>query len=118
VHQHTTDLGSTDAIGKVFESYEGVWGLEPDADSYNAVLESCEGARKLSGVQGVMSLMTSRGVEPNTTSWNLLLSTAIRTGGLVGCVLGGLCVVTGGTCCCQQPYAQVGVGWVWGACVW
>jgi pentatricopeptide repeat protein len=70
-------LGNTEATGKVFESY-GVWGLAPDADSYNAVMESCEAAKKVAAVEGLISYMTSKGVQPNGASWALLLSTALR----------------------------------------
>jgi pentatricopeptide repeat protein len=68
-------LGNTEVTGKVFESY-GAWGLQPDADSYNAVMESCEQAKKVAAVEGLISYMASKGVEPNQHSWNLLLSTA------------------------------------------
>eukprot|EP00775_Hariotina_reticulata_P011095 gene11095-11249_t len=70
-------LGNTEATGKVFESY-GVWGLAPDADSYNAVMESCEAAKKVAAVEGLISYMTSKGVQPTGASWALLLSTALR----------------------------------------
>jgi len=63
--------------GEVFESY-GVWGLAPDADSYNAVMESCEAAKKVAAVEGLISYMASKGVQPNGASWALLLSTALR----------------------------------------
>jgi pentatricopeptide repeat protein len=68
-------LGNTEVTGKVFESY-GAWGLQPDADSYNTVMESCEQAKKVAAVEGLISYMSSKGVEPNRHSWNLLLSTA------------------------------------------
>jgi pentatricopeptide repeat protein len=68
-------LGNTEVTGKVFESY-GAWGLQPDADSYNTVMESCEQARKVAAVEGLISYMSSKGVQPNRHSWNLLLSTA------------------------------------------
>jgi pentatricopeptide repeat protein len=68
-------LGNTEVTGKVFESY-GAWGLQPDADSYNTVMESCEQAKKVAAVEGLISYMSSKGVEPNQHSWNLLLSTA------------------------------------------
>jgi pentatricopeptide repeat protein len=73
-------LGSTDATGKVFEAYGALWGLTPDADSYNAVMESCEAAGKVAAVEGLLSYMASKGCPPNTTSWNLLLSTAVKAG--------------------------------------
>jgi hypothetical protein len=72
----------TTTAGKVFNAYEATWGLQPDVDTYNAVLESCEAHGKLAAVQGMMGLMTQREVVPNTVSWNLLLSTAIRAGEL------------------------------------
>jgi pentatricopeptide repeat protein len=68
-------LGNTEVTGKVFESY-GAWGLQPDADSYNAVMESCQQAKKVAAVEGLISYMSSKGVEPNHHSWNLLLATA------------------------------------------
>lgn len=70
----------TTTAGKVFNAYEATWGLQPDVDTYNAVLESCEAHGKLAAVQGMMGLMSQREVTPNTVSWNLLLSTAIRAG--------------------------------------
>eukprot|EP00882_Tetradesmus_deserticola_P013105 GHRQ01013898.1.p1 GENE.GHRQ01013898.1~~GHRQ01013898.1.p1 ORF type:complete len:237 (+),score=99.41 GHRQ01013898.1:948-1658(+) len=68
-------MGNVEATGKVFQSYEA-WGLQPDADSYNAVMESCMRAKKVAAVEGLISYMTSKGVEPNVQSWNILLSTA------------------------------------------
>lgn len=70
-------MGNTEATGKVFESL-GVWGLAPDADSYNTLLESCETAKRVTAVEGLISYMASKGVEPNAASWALLLSTALH----------------------------------------
>lgn len=72
----------TTTAGKVFNAYEATWSLQPNVDTYNAVLESCEVHGKLAAVQGMMGLMSQREVTPNTVSWNLLLSTAIRAGAL------------------------------------
>lgn len=70
----------TTTVGKVFNAYEPTYGLQPDVDTYNAVLESCESHAKVGAVNGMLALMSSRGVAPNTVSWNLLLSTSIRAG--------------------------------------
>eukprot|EP00879_Flechtneria_rotunda_P019680 GHRR01020679.1.p1 GENE.GHRR01020679.1~~GHRR01020679.1.p1 ORF type:complete len:393 (+),score=178.16 GHRR01020679.1:142-1320(+) len=74
-------LGNTEATGKVFDSY-GVWGLSPDADSYNTVIESCAAAKKLAAVEGLISYMASKGIQPNAASWNLLMQTALKIGDL------------------------------------
>lgn len=34
-------LSSTEAVGKVFNSYEDAWGVKPDVDSYNAGVCVC-----------------------------------------------------------------------------
>lgn len=41
----------TTTVGKVFNAYEPTWGLQPDVDTYNAVLEACESAGKVGAVQ-------------------------------------------------------------------
>ncbi|WIA09586.1 hypothetical protein OEZ85_008978 [Tetradesmus obliquus] len=68
-------LGNTESAGKTFEVF-GAWGLQPDADSYNAVMESCEASKKFTAIEGLIAYMSSRGVQPNLHSWNLLLSAA------------------------------------------
>lgn len=73
-------LGNTDATGKVFESIGAWWGLTADADSYNAVMESCQVAGKVAAVEGLISYMASKECPPNATSWNILLATAVRAG--------------------------------------
>jgi pentatricopeptide repeat protein len=70
----------TTTVGKVFNAYEPTYGLQPDIDTYNAVLESCESHAKVGAVNGMLALMSSRGVAPNTISWNLLLSTTVKAG--------------------------------------
>lgn len=71
-------LGSTEVAGRMFDAY-GTWGLSQDADAYNAVIEACEAAGKVAAVESLLSYMSSRGVEPNAHSWNLLASAALRT---------------------------------------
>lgn len=70
-------LGSTEVAGRMFDAYGG-WGLEQDADAYNAVMEACEAAGKVAAVESLLSYMSSRGVDPNGHSFNLLLGAALR----------------------------------------
>lgn len=58
-------------------------GAEPDLPCYNALLHACAKAGDLKRAQSVLRQMHSNNLEPNDTSWRLLLRAAIMSTGEV-----------------------------------
>lgn len=74
-------LGKAQDCGALLQSY-GNWhgGLQPNVDSYNAVIESCAHAGMVTAMPGLIQHMQAQGMQPNRHTFDALLHGGVKAG--------------------------------------